>query len=182
MLRTSLQIAFALTAALLPLHADQTDSTPVPSRTTLVEGITIAPVPNAPFSATVVIELQRQLGDGSVLVRRTINLIARDSKGRIHNERRRLMPESFHGSPPLLEIHLYDPQTRVRTTCTPSTHTARQQTLPQKPEGGRISESLYPSGVSRNNHAQRSQGKGNSAHVHRIGHGQRYRYAGTNRG
>jgi len=136
MLRRSLQIAIAFTVVALPLRADQNDDSPAAlSQMVVVDGITIAPIPNAPFSATTVIEFQRPLDDGSVLVRRTISLIARDSKGRIHNERRRLMPESFHGSPSLLEIRLFDPETRITTTCIPSTHIARRITLPQKPEG-----------------------------------------------
>jgi hypothetical protein len=69
--------------------------------------------------------------DGTVVTKRTMNLIGRDSRGRIHNERRFLVPETYTGPPRLLEVHLFDPETRLSTYYDPITHIARQQVLPK---------------------------------------------------
>jgi hypothetical protein len=115
-----------------------------PKERGFVNGITISDIPNAPFSATAVIELERYFPDGSTLVRRTINLIARDSSGRTRNETRRLMPEYFHGSPELMGVRLFDPLTRIRTIYDPAQRIARQQVIPQRPE----TSSIVGSGVN----------------------------------
>jgi hypothetical protein len=83
-----------------------------------------------PFSATAVTESTSDLYDDDDPTFRTIALMARDARGRTHNEIRRLMPESFHGSPQVLEIRLYDPETHIRTLVDPSHRIARQQLLP----------------------------------------------------
>lgn len=110
---------------------------------THVDGVFIPPVEGVPFQATVVIESQQTLPDGTKVTKRTINLIARDSLGRIHNERRRMMPESFHGTPPLSEVHLFDPETRMSTLYDPMTRVARQRELPDAP---RMAEKPLPKG------------------------------------
>ena len=135
--RHSLVFAAILAASLVALHAQRTTTNLPPANITIISngsGIGIPDVAGLPFSATMVIVNERAMPDGSVLTRRTINLIARDSAGRTHNEVRRLMPESFHGSPELLEVRLFDPQTRIRTIYYPSTHSARQLLLPNPPK------------------------------------------------
>ncbi|MGA2807004.1 MAG: hypothetical protein ABSE87_02665, partial [Terracidiphilus sp.] len=57
--------------------------------------------------------------------------IGRDSLGRIHGENRGMMLESFHGTPPLREVHIFDPQTRLNTFYDLATRIARQQVLPE---------------------------------------------------
>lgn len=99
-----------------------------------VAGVFIPPVTGLPFSATVVISSERPMEHGDVERKRTINQIARDSNGRIYNERRQLEPESFHGSPPLIEAHIFDPRTRIKTLYDPVTHIARQRVLPEPPK------------------------------------------------
>jgi len=129
--KPSLAILFA--ATLITLPAQQTpQSIPPQERSTTVTGTTIPDIPGAPFSATVVIESQRYWPDGSTQTRRTINLIARDSQGRTHNETRRLMPEYFHGSPQLLSVRLFDPLAHIRTIYDPALRVARQQVIPQQ--------------------------------------------------
>jgi hypothetical protein len=133
MLRHSLTFAALLASGMVVLNAQQSAPT-VPSTSATsaphVSGIGIVAVPGYPFSATVVIETDRPQRDGSVAIRRTVNLIARDALGRTHNEVRRLMPESFHSSPELMEVHLFDPQTMTSTIYYPATHLARQRVLP----------------------------------------------------
>lgn len=91
-----------------------------------IHGITIPAIPGAPFSATVVIESEQDWPDGWSETYRTINIVARDSKGRTHNESRQMMPESFHGSPALTSVEIFDPETHTRTVYEPATHIARR--------------------------------------------------------
>ena len=134
MARSNLFIAALFAVALLTLPARQTaQSIPLQERAANVNAITVPDIPGAPFSATAVIEVQQYLPDGSTQIRRTINLIARDSQGRTHNETRRLMPQYFHGSPPLLSVRLFDPLTQMRTVCDPALHVARQEIAATKP-------------------------------------------------
>jgi hypothetical protein len=146
MQQKSLLLAALLAASLVPLHAQQADSDQPPlyrGTYTHVDGVYVTPVAGVPFSATVVIENARPMPDGSVDTKRTINRIGRDSRGRIHNERRRLVSESFHGSPRLIEVHLFDPQTRLSTFYDPLTRIARQQVLPEPPKAASLA---VPSG------------------------------------
>jgi hypothetical protein len=120
-------LAASLAATLLALQAQEANISPASrNRASVMTGINVPPVPGAPFSATLVIEDERSDFLGSQ-VHRTINLIARDSKGRTHNETRRLMPESFHGSPQILSVRLYDPETHTRTILDPVLHLGRRQ-------------------------------------------------------
>jgi hypothetical protein len=105
-----------------------------PARAANVNGISIPDIPGVPFTATVVLEYERIWPDGSSEIRRTINLIARDSQGRTHNEVRRLMPQYFHGSPELMSVRLFDPLTRIRTIYEPALRIARQQFVPKTPK------------------------------------------------
>jgi hypothetical protein len=135
MLRNICYSAIPFLAALLlspALSASQ--GAPLEEGTRFADGINIPDVPGKPFSATAVLEIERYWSDGSTQVRRTINLVARDSEGRTHNEVRRLMPEYFHGSPQLQSVRLFDPLTRMRTDLDPAIHVAHQQLIPKKPE------------------------------------------------
>ena len=130
-------LAASLIARPAAVDAQQPPGRPAPDYrrpSNPVVGIAVPVVANLPFSATVVIQNDRLMGDGSLLTRRTINLIARDSRGRTHNEMRRLAPESFHGSPELMQVILFDPETRLRTTYYPATHMARIQLIPIRPK------------------------------------------------
>jgi hypothetical protein len=135
LLRNLSYSAIAFLAALL-LHPALSASQGAPREegTRLAGGISIPCVPGKPFSATAVLEIERYWSDGPTEVRRTINLVARDSEGRTHNEVRRWMPEYFHGSPQLLSVRLFDPLTRMRTDLDPGTHVAHQQLIPKKPK------------------------------------------------
>jgi hypothetical protein len=100
---------------------------------THVDGVFVTPVPGAPFTATVMIKTEVPMPDGTTHTKFTINMIARDSSGRIHNERRRLVSDSFRGTPPLTQVHIFDPQTRMNTFYDPLTHVATQRVLPAPP-------------------------------------------------
>jgi hypothetical protein len=75
----------------------------------------LTPIPNAPFSGVVKIEKTIVRKDGSATQFKSTREVARDTRGRIHNELRSLIPVSSTDTPALLNIHLYDPQTRIAT-------------------------------------------------------------------
>jgi hypothetical protein len=82
---------------------------------TSAQEIFVTPVPNAPFSATVNVERTFLRKDGSALNLKSMHQIGRDSSGRIHNERRILIPASSDQTPDIERIHIFDPQSRVST-------------------------------------------------------------------
>jgi hypothetical protein len=96
-----------------------------------IPGIFVPPIPNAPFSGTVEILSKQSLPNGSTYTRWCRYLIARNSAGVIHNERRKLEKAEFRGEPPVQHVHIYDPQTHLNTILNPTTHIARQTTLSQ---------------------------------------------------
>ncbi len=85
--------------------------------------IFVTPIPNVPFSAVIQVERSLVRPDGSVMKVKTVRQIGRDSRGRIHNELRTLLPASSSQSPPIQRIRLYDPETRVSTVLDPSEQT-----------------------------------------------------------
>ena len=94
-----------------------------------VNGVFVTPVANAPFSATVIVQSTKPLPDGTTQRFKSMNNIARDSRGRIYNERRQLVPLSFTGTPALLSSHIFDPESRINIFLNPFQHIARQSTL-----------------------------------------------------
>jgi hypothetical protein len=89
----------------------------------------VPPILDEPFSATALIVKKQTFPDGSAATTRNVNLIGRDSRGRTHGEMRPGMPDSFQGIPPLSEVHLFDPETRVQTVYKPATRIATRQLL-----------------------------------------------------
>jgi hypothetical protein len=137
-----LAIATLLAASFVPLHAQQPDSNQPPPYCGIsvhIDGVHITPIADAPFSAEVMVRNEQSMPDGTVVSKHTINLIGRDSRGRIHNERRLLVPEAYNGTPRLLEAHIFDPETRLSTYYDPMTHIARQQILPKPPTAASLS-------------------------------------------
>jgi hypothetical protein len=95
--------------------------------------IFLTPIPNAPFSA--VVDVQRTVirPDGSVFNLKTMRELARDGRGRIHNERRAFVPANVTDAPELEHIHLYDPQTRVSTEIDVRKRTFSTRTMNHPP-------------------------------------------------
>jgi hypothetical protein len=91
-----------------------------------VDGVFVTPVPNAPLTAVVEVKSTQVLDDGSSVTKKTFNNIARDSQGRIYNERRALVPDTFDGTPQIISMHIYDPTTKLNTFLEVETHLARQ--------------------------------------------------------
>jgi hypothetical protein len=97
---------------------------------TIVPGVFVTPIPGVPFSATVMIESKQPLADGSVDTRVSQTMIARDSRGRIRNERHMLMPAGIKGTPPLISVLVFDPATRISHIFNPATMIAREMVVP----------------------------------------------------
>ena len=97
------------------------------------QGFFLTPIPNAPFSGVVDIERTIVGKDGSVTQFKSTREIARDARGRIHNELRALIPVSSTGTPEVLNIHLYDPQTRISTEIDVRKRTFWTRTLDHPP-------------------------------------------------
>ena len=97
------------------------------------QDVFVTPVANAPFSAVINIERTIINPDGSVIQLKNVRKIARDSRGRIHNESRVPVLASSTETPQLLHIHLYDPQTRISTEIDPSKQLFWTQVLNQPP-------------------------------------------------
>jgi hypothetical protein len=105
-----------------------------------VYGVFLPPVPGAPFSGTVEIVSRQKLPDGSVFVLKTVNYIARDSKGRIYNEGRRLVAAAYEKEPLVTNLHIYDPLTGLESNLDPLTRIARQTklTVPLVPDSASV--------------------------------------------
>ena len=128
----------ALAAPLLivfPISAQQTtDGRNVPvaavNVSTWFSVVTIPAIPGAPFSATTMMDNTQTLPDGTTVTTKTMTTIARDSRGRTHNENRYYLAPSDNGQGRVRDITIFDPATRVRTTLTRATLQATFTTLP----------------------------------------------------
>ena len=96
-------------------------------------GVFVTPIPDAPLLAVVNTQSSRILQDGTTSNQKTLSAIARDRQGRIFNERRPLIPAAETATPPILSIHIYDPQTRTSTVIDPQQRVAWQGTLNRPP-------------------------------------------------
>jgi len=97
-----------------------------------VDGAHILPIPGASFSAKAEVATTLTLPDGTTVTHTTFNIIARDFRGRTHNEMRAWIPAD--GSEPRLTYSiLYDPDTRTKTYLYPLTRLARQFALKPAP-------------------------------------------------
>lgn len=84
-----------------------------------LESLTILPATNAPFSATVTTEWTTILVDGSKQTIWNRRTIARDSSGRILQERRFFAPDGDKVATPLSEVDYLDPSRHERYVCRP---------------------------------------------------------------
>jgi hypothetical protein len=92
--------------------------------------VNIPAIPNAPFSATTVMDNTQTLADGTTVTTKTMTTIARDSKGRTHNENRHYLRPSDNGEGRIRDITIFDPTACIKTTLTPATLQATVSVLP----------------------------------------------------
>ena len=81
--------------------------------------ILIPSLANAPFSATVATESVRQLADGSRITLVNRRAIARDTAGRIFQERRLLVPDDGKHESIVTQIEISDPVSHQLYICVP---------------------------------------------------------------
>lgn len=79
------------------------------------QDIFVTPVANAPFTGIINVERSVVERDGTIQYLKTFREIGRDSRGRIFNQYRTLIPISEAGTPLVTRVLLYDPQTRTST-------------------------------------------------------------------
>jgi len=88
-----------------------------------LQSITILPKPGAPFSAVVVTEWTRLLEDGSTTTMKNHRVVARDSEGRIFQERRYLSPTGDKDETELRALQYSDPVKHEYYDCDVSRRT-----------------------------------------------------------
>jgi hypothetical protein len=123
--RLSLLLLLAFCATVLNAQG-ALEEDPFLSAIALQQGVFVTPVANIPFSAMVVVQQKHPLQDGTTRTLISRALVARDSNGRIHNERHALVPDTFAETPPLISTHIFDPATRISVFLNPSTLIARR--------------------------------------------------------
>lgn len=145
--RTLLLTATLLASGLFALHAQQAsnDANPLYRPTSIrLSTISVPPLAGIPFSATALIENRQTMPDGTIAVSRNVNVIARDSRGRTHGEMRPRLPADSPDTPPLIEVVIYDPQTRTRIDCDMAAHVATRRSQHEQRETGRLTPSSSP--------------------------------------
>ncbi|MFZ3246458.1 MAG: hypothetical protein WA185_15405, partial [Candidatus Acidiferrales bacterium] len=95
--------------------------------------IYMTPVPGVPFSAVEEVQITSALANGDTFERKSFSLLARDSRGRIHNETRGNVPMDSTRQPQVLSMMVYDPDSRTSVFMDPYTHIARQVHLNYPP-------------------------------------------------
>lgn len=134
MIKTRIWVVIAiLVSFFVATHVSTAQDRAMSSAPAFSGGVFVTPMAGAPFSAEVEQDMAQGLKDGSVFHRKTAALIARDSQGRIRNERHDVLPASSTRKPTILSVHIYDPETRLNTFLNPYTHIARQRILPNPP-------------------------------------------------
>src|SRR5580692_5045944 len=93
----SLPVLLLSFATILPAQQVREQPPMYPGPSTIVPGVFVTPIAGVPFSATVMIESKQPLADGSVESKISQTNIARDSRGRVRNERHMLVPAGTQG-------------------------------------------------------------------------------------
>lgn len=111
--------AFLFTGALLAQSTNEPRQPQEGAGIEMINSIFIPSLPNAPFTATVRTEWIRPLTDGSTLTWKNHRAVARDSAGRIYQERRMFVPDDSKGETRLRQIEITDPVSREFYVCNP---------------------------------------------------------------
>src|SRR5690349_13395351 len=91
--------------------------------------IFVTPIPANPFTGMVNVQRSFVQKDGQITTLKTAREIGRDSRGRIFDETRTLVPASSNESPQVVGVHIYDPETRVSIMVYDRQHTFRKGTV-----------------------------------------------------
>lgn len=117
-------IAFSVLSArsALAQTSDEVRHAPDGGTKMMIASISIPPLPNAPFTATVNTEWTRTLGNGSTVTLKNRRTVARDSTGRIYEERRYLSPNGDRQQTGIRQLEFSDPTTHEVYICDVETH------------------------------------------------------------
>jgi hypothetical protein len=88
-----------------------------------IQSVSIPPKTGAPFTATVVTEWTRLLEDGTTTTIKNHRTVARDSVGRVFQERRNFTPNGDKETTTLSELDYADPTRHELYICLTRTHT-----------------------------------------------------------
>ena len=109
-----------LAALLLPLaHAQDAQHVSDGHVVERMQSVTITPKAGAPFRATIVTDWTRILADGTRVVWKNHRTVARDSTGRIFQERRYFAPDGDVTTTRISELDYYDPVRKEMSICDP---------------------------------------------------------------
>jgi hypothetical protein len=120
--RVLLRIGLAAVFAVLPLSLvaqspDDALHAPDGNSYQQIINIFISPLTNSPFTATVSASVVRELNDGTTIKLVNHRLVVRDSKGRIYQERRRLVPPDGNETSAITRIEISDPGQHIKYFC-----------------------------------------------------------------
>jgi hypothetical protein len=114
----SAAFALAIVSIASPrLLAGQAPHAPDGGTVERIQSLFIPPMPNAPFTATVVTEWTRYLQDGATQIIKNHRTIARDTRGRVFQERRYFTPDGDVQTTQLTQTQISDPQQHVVSIC-----------------------------------------------------------------
>jgi hypothetical protein len=94
----------------------------------VLESIVIPPIPNQPFSATLQTEWIRYTGEGGTITMVNERPIARDSKGRIYQQRWFLVPKYSKVKSQMSWSQIADPKQHTLYSCSPVRHICELET------------------------------------------------------
>ncbi len=113
-------LGFLLSSVSVAQAQGQTTHAPDGNSRMTITNISIPPIPNAPFTATVTAEVIRHLEDGSTLTIKNHRTVARDGSGRIFQERRLLTEDGDIHETPVTQLEFSDPATHQIYICEPN--------------------------------------------------------------
>lgn len=123
--------------AVLPLVSAAQEPSTTPHATVRGTNLSVASspidlpiIPDSPFSATVVAEINESKADGTSMATKTIAVIARDSKGRTYVKNHYPLTPSDTGNGRIRSITISDPIAQNRTELHPATMQATTFNLP----------------------------------------------------
>jgi hypothetical protein len=132
-MRATILFGVSLGVATLCMPAVARSARPSGEIHTRIQGIRIPAVPNAPFTARVVVTWDQPVTSGGTLSRKYYTMVARDSKGRVHRETRGFVPADSAAEPPIQSQTILDPVAGVETVCRQSSMICTQSAFTPRP-------------------------------------------------
>jgi hypothetical protein len=117
-----LLVLFLSTGRVALVNAQQLQHAPDGGTREMLTSVAVPPVPNAPFSATVQTEWTKYLADGTTQFTQNHRRIARDSVGRVFQERTTFGPQGSPIASQVWRTELAEPSTRTVAYCESRTH------------------------------------------------------------